>query len=279
MTDPPATTLKSPNEIDAIARAAHLNQQILETIAHHATAGTTTHHLDARARQLITQAGATPAFPGQRDLADAPPFSAALVACINDEVVHAPPSDRPLQSGDLLTLDLGIVLDAWHADAALSLVVPHADPSQPPAAEPHRIAAGAHAVLEAALARIAPGVHWSEVAQAMQAAAESLSLGIVTDFTGHGIGRHLHELPKAPHWWDPAEFEDFELVPGLVLAIEPIVTATPGRTPTRLDPDRWTVRTANGALAAHAEAMVAIDPRNARPRILAHPRVGPRAPA
>jgi methionyl aminopeptidase len=103
----------------------------------------------------------------------------------------------------------------------------------------------------------------------MQEKADQLGLGIVTGFVGHGIGRHLHELPKAPAWWSPGGPPDFTLKPGLVLAIEPIVTSSPGLTPTELAPDGWTVRTRDNSLAAHVEAVVGIDPAGDRVRILA----------
>lgn len=260
--------LKSTDEISAITDAASIVERVLRALARAATPGTTTADLDALARRIMHEVGATPAFLGQRDLPDAPGFPGAVCACLNDQVVHALPGPATLRPGDLLTIDAGVNHRGWFADAAVTLVVPDSASGEPNP-EAHRVAAGARSVLQAALTRIAPGVRWSTIARAMEAHAAELGLGIVTEFVGHGIGRSLHELPKAPAWWDDQEFEDFELQPGLVLAIEPIVTTVPGRTRTVLDPDGWTVRTGDGCLAAHAEAMVALDPITARPRILA----------
>lgn len=265
---PPGPILKSTDEIDAIARATRIASEVLAQLQRAASPGVTTAELDRQAAALIAARGSAPAFPGVKDLDEAPGFPGVICASVNDEVVHTPPNDRPLQAGDLLTLDLGLIHAGWFADTARSMVVPTAREQPAPSSEARWVAEGAHLVLNAGLRAVKAGIRWSVVARAMEAEAARLGLGIVTEFVGHGIGKHLHELPKAPAWWEPSEFEDFILEPGLVLAVEPIVTAQPGRTRTRLEADGWTVRTTDSTLAAHAEAMVAIDPATASPRIL-----------
>lgn len=254
---PSLAARRNADDIDGIARAARCASSILRTLVRESRPGASTADLDASARGMIARAGAEALFLGYRDEAG-PPFPGAICACINDEVVHAPPSARRLAPGDVLTLDLGLRLDGWCADTARTVRIP----GEPPDPEADALVSAVERVLETAIAMIAPRVRWSTIALAMESAAAAASCGIVTQYIGHGIGRRLHEPPRAPAFWTGYDGPDFTLQPGMVLAIEPILTrpapATGFRTPVLLAEDGWTVRTADGSLAAHAEDMVVV---------------------
>lgn len=195
------------------------------------------------------------------DPAAAPAYPAPVCVCINDEVVHAVPGDRAFQEGDLVTIDLAVRLRGWCADAARSLVV---GPPQPPRAEPARLLVAAQAALATGIRAARAGRWWSEVAADIRAIAGVHGVRLVHGFEGHGIGRTLHEPPRAPLTPTPRSSQDFRLRPGLVLAIEPIVTLGGGRT--RTEPDTWTVRTTDARPACFEERTVAIT--RGGPRVL-----------
>ncbi|GAB4548612.1 MAG: type I methionyl aminopeptidase [Phycisphaerales bacterium] len=261
-----AVRLKKPEEIEAMRRAGDAVARIVRTLLADVSPGVTTRELNDRGRELIEQEGAEGLFRGYVN-GDAPPFQGDFCISINDEVVHGLPGDRALRNGDLLSLDCGLRLEGWCADHASSVVVGGEQAN--PAAK-RLIDAGWH-VLEAGLGAMRPGVRWSTVGRVMEEAAEATGFGIVTEFVGHGIGRELHEAPKAPCYWTGYAGQDFTLTEGLVLAVEPILTMSRGadsgrpgelpgwRTRVRVDPsDGWTVRTTDGSLACHVEHTVAV---------------------
>lgn len=274
---------RSSAELDAIRAAAHAAAAILDELIRSCAPGVTTAEIDALAAHAIRARGADGLFHGYVQ-EDAPPFPGDSCISINDEVVHGVPGPRRLHPGDLVCIDIGIRLDGWCADMARAVILPHAGVDRP------------HANLEA-LVRIVrrsiqlvaeharSGARWSTIAQAQEALARSSGFNIVTEFVGHAIGRDLHEPPKVPSYRTGFTGDDFVLEPGMVLAVEPILTlprdssAPSGsgvetsraphgpspewRTPTRLDRDGWTVRTVDGSIACHEERMILITPTGA----------------
>jgi len=226
------------------------------------------------ARCLYEREGAESLCLGYRQ-GDSPSFPGAVCICVNEEVVHAIPGPRLLHAGDVVTIDIGIRLDGWCADMATSLIV---DPGDQGSVDERvvRLVRTAKWLTVQMIRLMRPGVPWSVIAQTMERIVEASGFGIVTQYIGHGIGRTLHESPKAPAFWSGFSGPDFVLEPGLVLAIEPILTLGRGehrpcprgasaegslprwRMPVRLLPDSWTVVTADGLPACHEERMVRI---------------------
>lgn len=261
----------------AMRRAGLVASSVVRTLIDELTPGQTTLEINDRARGLIEEAGAEGLFRGYVH-SDAPPFPGDLCISVNEGVVHGVPSDRPLECGDLVSLDCGLRLDGWCADHAVSAVVGGRDANP----EADRLIVAALGVLRVGIERMVIGARWSSVGRAMEDAAEATGFGIVTEYVGHGIGRDLHEAPKAPCYWSGYAGGDFELPEGLVLAVEPILTMSRGRGSTVpgkwpgwrtgvvvVSGDGWTVRTKDGSLAAHVEHTVAVT--EGGPRVLTAP--------
>jgi methionyl aminopeptidase len=248
--------LKTPAEIDAIHAAGSVVASVLAAVRGAAAAGVAPRELDALAADLIRDAGAVPSFLGYRPGSAQTPYPAVICASVNDAVVHAIPSEVPLASGDLLSVDLAVHLDGWCADAAFSAVVGEADPGDVALIDvtERALAAGAAAMV--------PGGRLGDVGAAIGAVARGAGYGMLDGHGGHGIGRAMHEAPHVPN--EGRAGRGLRLRPGLVLAIEPMLTRGTDRY--RPDPDGWTLRTADGTRAAHAEHTVAVTEDG--PRIL-----------
>lgn len=232
--------LKSPRDIDQMRRAGSLVRRILDEAAAAAVPGVSTRELDALISARIRDAGAQPASLQTG-------FPAASSITLNEEAAHAPPGDRLIRPGDVVSIDAALRLGDWCADAAVVV------------GESRGIAAAARGALAAALHELEPGRPWSAAAQAAAAAAARHGCTIVGEYGGHGIGRSLHEPPGAvfvpPGKPFPSE-HDFVLRPGMVLTIEPIVVQGGGRLVTM--GDGWTVLTADRSWAAHEERTIAV---------------------
>lgn len=249
--------LRTPEEIDAIARAGDLVWSVIDRLAPRCEPGVTTRQLDDLARAMLTEAGADPVLERvTNESGDTFPG----VCCVNvcEQVAHSAPSERKLRDGDLVGLDLSASLDGWCADACRTIGVGGIS------SEAERLGVGARACLDRGVRACEGGRMWSEVASAIRTEAKRLGLCLVPGLGGHGIGRSLHESPLA--WLDPPG-ADFRLHPGMVLTIEPVVTNGSGAIET--DPDGWTLRTQNGSWAACEERTIAILPEG--PRILTGP--------
>jgi len=257
--------LRSPAEIDAIARAGSVVDRVLTELLRACTPGVATRELDSRAREHLRQHGAVALFPGV-SIKNQPPFPAAVCVCVNEEVTHGVPGDRVLQPGDLVCVDLGASVDGWCADASRATVVGEHSPAR---AARQALLAAAHAANRAGVTAIAPGVRWSDVADAVRRAAELAACRVAPGFAGHGIGRSLHEPPRAPMFLGPRD--DFILRPGMVLTVEPILLGPPAPSSaasaesrqagpacltTRID--GWTVATTDGSEACQIEETVAV---------------------
>jgi methionyl aminopeptidase len=244
--------VKSPREIELLRAAGRLVHEILCEIETRVRPGTATVELDDLAARRIREAGATALFKGVRNPQARYPFPANICSSVNEEVVHGIPNDRPLAEGDIVSIDCGVRLNGYCGDAARTIAVGK------PAARAQQLIDVTREALAIAIREIRPHVRWSRIARQMQKYVESQGFSVVREFVGHGIGREMHEEPKVPNYADRATREaDFELVPGMTLAIEPMVTA--GRPEVEFrDRDHWAVVTKDRSLAAHFEHAVAI---------------------
>lgn len=264
--------IKSPEEIDAIGRAGRVVAECLGRAASACRAGVATRDIDALVRRTIHERGGEALFLGQEAHGEAAPFEGAACISINEQVVHGVPGDRVLAPGDVVTVDVGVRLDGWCADAASSIHIPAGGNDDDRSAALVRATRDA---LEHAIRAMAPGVKWSTIALAMESAAAAGGFGIVTEYVGHGIGRGLHEWPRVPAFATGFPGEDFVLEAGMVLAVEPIfVQHRPARarggglpahaTRVFLEADGWTVATEDGSWAAHEERTVVVTPAGGR---------------
>ena len=252
---------KSPVELERMRAANALVIAVLSELRDLVAPGVTTAELDRVAEARVHEAGAVPAFKGYQG------YPATLCASINEAVVHGIPSPRPLVEGDIVSLDLGALLDEYYGDAALTVGV---------GAIPARAAALLRVTEEAlgrAIERAHVGRRVSDLGHAIQQHVEAHGFAVVREFVGHGIGVKLHEDPQVPNYGEPGRGP--RLAEGMVLAIEPMVTM--GRPAVRVLEDGWTAVTCDGSLSAHFEHTVAI--RKAGPEVLtlSAPSAGPRS--
>jgi len=235
--------LKSAAEVDAMHRANLLVHRALAAVREAAAPGVTTAELDTLAEDLIRSGGGEPAFKGYHG------FPSTLCTSVNDEIVHGIPSARVrLADGDLLSVDCGAVLDGFFGDAAVSFGIGEVN------GEVGRLIEVTRLCLEDAVRLVAPGHRLGDIGAAVQARAETAGFGVVREFVGHGIGRSLHEEPQVPNYGQAGRGQVMR--PGLVIAIEPMITAGSWRV--KIDDDGWTARTEDGKLAAHFEFSVAV---------------------
>ncbi len=244
--------IKSPREIELMRAAGRLVHQVLREIEAQVRPGTTTAQLDRIAERRIGEAGAVALFKGVESPQARYPFPASICSSVNEEVVHGIPSDRPLVEGDIVSIDCGVRLNGYCGDAALTIPVGR------PSRRAQKLMDATRGALETAIRETRPRVRWSKIARQMQRYIEDRGFGVVREFVGHGIGREMHEEPKVPNYVERKSGEaDFELVPGMTLAIEPMVTAGDPAVEFR-DRDRWSVVTKDRSLAAHFEHVVAV---------------------
>jgi methionyl aminopeptidase len=235
--------LKSNGELGKMDRANQLVHQVLRAVQSAAHHGVSTADLDTLAEEMILGKGGKPAFKGYRG------FPATLCTSLNEVIVHGIPNRKArLRNGDILSVDCGVILDGYYGDAAVTFAVGQVDP------EAQRLMKVARSCLEMAVHEVQPGRRLGDVGAAVQKCAEDAGFGVVRDFVGHGIGRALHEEPQVPNYG--AAGHGMVMRPGLVIAIEPMVTQGSWRI--RMDDDGWTARTEDGKLAAHFEYSVAV---------------------
>lgn len=239
----------TPRDVTGLRAAGKLLSGALSQVAKLVKPGVTTAALDLAAEKLIREGGGMPAFLNYKQEGSAYPFPAALCVSINEEVVHGIPSEeRVVQEGDLVMLDLGLSLDGYFADAAVTVCAGTCDEKG------KALIQATEEALKAAIRAAKPGARMGDVGAAIQSVAKRYKLGIVEDLGGHSLGRVAHEPPFVPNVGRAGE--GFELVEGLVLAIEPIFTE--GRGDIELMPDEWTYVTADGSRAAETEHTVLI---------------------
>jgi methionyl aminopeptidase len=239
--------LKSRAEVARMRAAGLVVADTLAALRAAVAPGITTRDLDALADREIRARGAVPSFLGY----GVPPFPATICASVNDEVVHGIPGERVLRAGDVVSIDCGAILAGWHGDAAVT--VPVGEVPQPV----ERLLSVTEGAMWAGLAAMVPGARLRDVSGAVEdhVVADG-TLGIVEDYGGHGIGTEMHQDPHVLNYRTRARGP--RLVPGLALAIEPMLTL--GRPATRLLDDDWTVATVDGSRAAHFEHTAAVTP-------------------
>ncbi|MCB2155406.1 type I methionyl aminopeptidase [bacterium] len=234
--------LKSTAEISKIRRAGHLLQRVIMEVARAVDVGVTTLELDRLAKSRIKEAGAIPAFLGMYG------FPNTLCVSLNEAVVHGIPNKAPLNEGDLLSIDCGVLLDGFFADTAYTVGVGKCS------AEAERLMQVTRESLELAIAKCQPGCRPGDIGHAVQTHVESNGFHVIRDYTGHGIGRHLHEDPKIENFGPAGKGK--RLMPGTVIAVEPMVAVGTGDT--EVLNDDWTVVTKDRSLSAHYEHTIAI---------------------
>lgn len=244
--------LKSSREIELMRAAGKIVFQVLTRVRELAKPGATTNDLNREAEKMIADAGGIALFKGVENPQAKFPFPAALCTSVNDELVHGIPNDRPLKVGDIVSVDCGVKLGGYCGDSATTIAIGEL-PDQI-----NRLLEVTDGVLHQAIEAMKPGRKWSEIATDMQKCVEENKFSVVRDFVGHGIGREMHEEPKVPNYWNARQSQmDFELVEGMVLAVEPMVNIGGYKVDYGSD-DHWVVVTADRKFCAHFEHTVAI---------------------
>jgi methionyl aminopeptidase len=241
---------KTPAEIENIAAAGRVLVRCHEMLRRKARPGVTTAELDEAAEKYIRSQGAEPAFKGYRG------FPGSICASPNSMVVHGIPGSYMLSRGDILSIDIGVVLDGWVADAAIT------HPIGPVSPVAKRLLRSTKAALFEAVDHCRPGGRLGDVSHAVQRRVEEDGFSVIRSLVGHGVGREMHEDPQIPNFGEPGTGP--ELAEGMVFAIEPMVNA--GGHEVRMGSDNWAVYSADGSLTAHFEHTVAVTPEG--PRIL-----------
>lgn len=242
--------LKNADQIRAMRIAGLVVADALAAVRAAARPGITTAQLDAVAADVIATAGATPSFVGVDGGYGAPPYPATTCISVNDEIVHGIPGSRVLAAGDVLSIDCGAIVDGWHGDSAFTMVLDPADPADVALVETTESA------MWAGIAALASSDRIGGVGDAVQATtrAADARYGIVQEYTGHGIGREMHEPPTVLNY--RSRDRGARVQPGLCVAVEPMLTR--GTRATHELDDGWTVVTADGSRAAHWEHTVAV---------------------
>jgi methionyl aminopeptidase len=254
---------KSPEEIERMAAAGAILVRTMSLLAGKIRPGVTTKELDAAAEKFIRSQGAEPSFKGYRG------FPGSICASPNSMIVHGIPGNYKLGRGDILSVDIGVTLDGWVADAARTFPV---GPITPVAQKLLRVTEES---LMAAVSQCRPGNHLGDISHAVQAHVEGAGLSVVRSLVGHGVGRDMHEDPQIPNYGTPGTGAQLE--EGMVFAVEPMVTA--GRHAVRVGEDHWSIFSQDGSLAAHFEFTIAVTAEG--PRVLTpwHEASGGRAAA
>jgi len=242
--------VKSPEEIAIMREAGAIVAKVLQTLTKEIRAGVRTKELDSICAQELAKYEAQSSFKGYRG------FPAYLCISVNDELVHGIPGERVLFEGDIVSLDVGAVFKGFQGDAAITVGVEETSP------EAKRLLEVTQGALWAGIAAAKHGAYLGDVSAAIQLYVESRGFSVVREYTGHGIGREMHEEPQIPNFGLPGQGP--LLQKGMTLAIEPMVNA--GGWSTKLSDDGWTVATADGSLSAHFEHTIAIT--NTKPDIL-----------
>jgi methionyl aminopeptidase len=234
--------IKSEREIAIMRQAGRIVATVLGILSKQVRPGMKTKELDIIAANEVERLGAKPSFKGYRG------FPANLCVSVNDEVVHGIPGERILQEGDIVSLDLGATYKGFQGDGAVTVGVGEID------SKARELMETTEDALRAGIAAARPGARLGDISAAIQSCAESRGYSVVREYTGHGIGRDLHEEPQILNFGLAGTGPMLEK--GMTLALEPMVNAGDWRT--RLGDDQWTVLTADGSLAAHFEHTIAI---------------------
>ena len=241
---------KTPEELDKMAAAGRILARCHELLRKKARPGVTTAEIDEAAERYIRSQGGEPAFKGYNG------FPGSTCLSPNSMVVHGIPGRYELKRGDILSVDIGVILDGWVADGAMTHPIGNVTPVA------HRLLAVTRASLFDAVEQCRPGNRLGDVSHAVQARVEAEGFAVIRSLVGHGIGRDMHEDPQIPNYGPPGTGPELE--EGMVLAVEPMVNV--GTHQVRMGTDGWAVYSQDGSLAAHFEHTVAITADG--PRIL-----------
>lgn len=237
-------------ELEKLRRSGLLVYEILQKLKEMVAEGVTTQDLEKAAEKMIAEAGAKPAFKGYYTQASGSKFPFVLCTSVNEEIIHGMPSaKRKLKTGDILSLDTGVLLNGYYGDSALTVPVGEVNDSV------KRLLKVTEESLELAIDRVRAGNRLFDICGTVEKHVISHGFSVVRDFVGHGIGTSLHEEPQVPNYVD-RRGENPRLKPGMVLAIEPMVNA--GKADSRVLPDKWTAVSRDGSFSAHFEHMVAV---------------------
>jgi methionyl aminopeptidase len=237
--------IKSPAELQIMREAGRINAKVLEAVKEHIKPGVSTADLNAAAEEVLKKHGCISPFKGYGH----PPFPTSITTSINRELVHGIPSKtRKLKAGDIISIDCGTILEGLVADSAFTAGVGEISP------EAQRLLDVTQGALNAAIEKMCVGNRTGDVSAAIQNYVESHGYYVTREYTGHGVGRQMHEGPQVPNYGKPGS--GMPLKAGMTIAIEPMVLV--GTEETRVLPDQWTVVSADGSLTAHFEHSVAI---------------------
>ena len=234
--------IKSEREIAIMRQAGRIVATVLNILMKQVKPGMKTKELDAIAGREVERLGGTPSFKGYRG------FPANLCVSVNNEIVHGIPGERTLRQGDIVSLDMGAIFNGFQGDSAVTVGVGEISP------QARKLVVTTEDVLKAGIAAARPGARLGDISATIQNYAEAKGYSVVREYTGHGIGRELHEEPQIPNFGPPGTGP--VLKKGMTLALEPMVNAGDWRT--RVGDDQWTVFTADGSLSAHFEHTIAI---------------------
>lgn len=245
-------TRKSGPEIERMRKAGRIVAEVLALIEAELRPGITTGHLDRLAERHIRAAGATPSFKGYlgggKYGKSANAFPASTCISIDTEVVHGIPGDRTVRDGQLVSVDVGAILDGWHGDGARTFVVGEVSD------EARELVDATQLAMMAGIGAARPGARVGDISAAVEDVGRAGGYGIVRPFVGHGIGTEMHQEPQVPNYRTGSR--GAELQPGICLAIEPMFTLGSGDV--HVERDGWTVATSDGALAAHFEHTIVV---------------------
>jgi methionyl aminopeptidase len=233
---------KSPSEIAMMREAGRITARALRLVGEAVRPGATTAELDAIAEEVIRSADALPAFKGYHG------FPGTICSSLNQQVVHGIPGATPLREGDILSVDVGAIVEGYYGDSARTFPVGEVGEVARTLMEATRGA------LDSGIAQCVPGRKLYDISHAVQTVAEGAGFSVVREYVGHGIGRSMHEDPQLPNFGAPGQGPT--LAVGMVFAIEPMVNA--GAAAVRALDDGWTVVTEDGSLSAHFEHTVAV---------------------
>ena len=249
---PTGITIKSDKEIELMRQAGRVVAQAKARVREAARPGVTTRELDRVAEDTIRGLGAVPSFKGYAPYGMSP-FPATICASINEEIVHGIPGKRVLRAGDILSVDVGAIVEGFHGDSAFTIGVGEISE------DAQRLMDATLEALERGIEQVRAGARVGDISHAIQNYAEGLGYSVVRQYVGHGIGRAMHEEPQVPNYGSPRK--GYLLRKGMAVAIEPMLNI--GGWETKVLSDGWTVATADGSLSAHFEDTVAITGKGA----------------
>jgi methionyl aminopeptidase len=234
--------IKSAREIEIMRQAGRIVATVLAELKSQVKPGMKTRELDKIAERETEKLGAVPSFKGYHG------YPASVCVSINDEIVHGIPGDRIMNEGDIVSIDFGAIYNDFQGDSAITVAVGTIAP------EAEKLLEVTEGSLMAGIGAAHAGARLGDISAAIQDYAESRGYGVVREYTGHGIGRDMHEDPQIPNFGMPGQGPILKT--GMTIALEPMINIGDWRT--RVEDDNWTVRTSDGSLSAHFEHTIAI---------------------